>query len=108
MLKSLHSIIFHSSSVVWSALQSFVNMSYMYYSVFGSFLTVAVGITVSLCTSSEDYDPKLIHPMISRRSFNACETPRRNKKVISHSMDITASTVVSTSGAMANALQLQK
>lgn len=95
---------------MWSALESFVNMSYMYYSVFGSFLTVGVGIAVSLCTSSEDYDPKLIHPMISRRKFNGsnCEKSMRKGKAISHPMDSTASTVVSTSVTMPNARQLQK
>lgn len=105
LLKSLHLIIFHFSTLVWTALESFVNMSYMYYSVFGSFLTVGVGITISLCTSKEDYDPKLIHPMISRMKFTACEKPMGNEKAIPHPIDSTASTDDSTSGTMPNAHQ---
>lgn len=49
-----------------SFLESFVNMSYMYYSVFGSFVCVFVGIVVSLFTNTESYDSKLVHPMVSR------------------------------------------
>lgn len=78
-------------------------MSYMYYSVFGSIVTVGVGAIVSLCTSSDDYDPKLIHPMISRRSCNAesnCEKPPRNEKPMSHPTSITTNTTASTSVTM--------
>lgn len=41
-------------------------MSYMYYSVFGSIVTVFVGTLVSLFTTTEDYDSNLIHPVLSR------------------------------------------
>lgn len=49
-------------------MEQFVNMSYMYYSVLGTFVTVTVGCIISLCTESKEYDPKLIHPIISRRT----------------------------------------
>lgn len=82
---------------MWSILESFVNMSYMYYSVFGSIVTVGVGIIVSLCTTGDDYDPKLIHPMISRRTHNAesnGEKPIRKEKCVSHPTSVTTSTSV--------------
>lgn len=85
---------------MWSALGSFVNMSYMYYSVFGSIVTIGVGMIVSLCTPSEDYDPKLIHPMVSRKSRNAkstCKKPVRKEKSVSEPPKITTSTAVATS-----------
>lgn len=41
-------------------------MSYMYYSVFGSIVTVVVGCIVSLLTKGKDFDSKLIHPVLSR------------------------------------------
>lgn len=47
-------------------LESFVNMSYMYYSVFGSIVCITVGCIVSLFTYTESYDSKLIHPIFSR------------------------------------------
>lgn len=61
-----------------SFIESFVNMSYMYYSVFGSIVTITVGIIVSLCTTSEEYDRKLIHPFISRQT----ESVEKPNKVI--------------------------
>ena len=53
-----------------SFVESFINMSYMYYSVLGSIITVLVGAIVSLCTQSpgDVYDKKLIHPMLSAES----------------------------------------
>lgn len=41
-------------------------MSYMYYSVFGSIVTVVVGCVVSLLTNTKEFDSKLIHPVLSR------------------------------------------
>lgn len=41
-------------------------MSYMYYSVFGSFVCVTVGCIVSWFTYTETYDSKLVHPIFSR------------------------------------------
>lgn len=41
-------------------------MSYMYYSVFGSIVTVVVGCIVSLLTDTKDFDSKLVHPVLSR------------------------------------------
>lgn len=78
-------------------------MSYMYYSVFGSIVTVSVGMIVSLMTSSEEYDPKLIHPMISGRKHEAesnCEKPARKENVITHTSNVITSTAVSTSVTM--------
>lgn len=49
-------------------MEQFVNMSYMYYSVLGTVVTVSVGCIVSLCTETKEYDSKLIHPMLARRS----------------------------------------
>lgn len=42
------------------------SITYMYYSLIGTLITVFVGITVSLLTFSKDdrYDPKLIHPFV--------------------------------------------
>lgn len=55
-------------------------MSYMYYSAFGSLVTVVVAMIVSLCTTSEEYDRKLIHPLISRTT----ELKKKpNKEVLS-------------------------
>lgn len=53
-------------AVETSFLELFVNMSYMYYSVLGSFVCVSVGCIVSLFTYTESYDSKLIHPIFSR------------------------------------------
>lgn len=41
-------------------------MSYMYYSVFGSIVTVVVGCVVSLLTKTKAYDSALVHPLVSR------------------------------------------
>lgn len=43
-------------------------ISYMYYSLFGTMITVFVGIIVSLLTQSKEdaYDAKFIHPMVYR------------------------------------------
>ncbi|XP_050099397.1 sodium-coupled monocarboxylate transporter 1 isoform X3 [Anopheles aquasalis] len=45
--------------------QSLYSVSYMYYSLIGTFLTVAIGTLVSVLTSHEDdaYDRKLLHPV---------------------------------------------
>lgn len=68
----------------------FVNMSYMYYSVFGSFVTVFVGCIVSLMTSSESYDSSLVHPMMSKFVKSKAELPVVNEKpkIISHSISM--------------------
>lgn len=44
------------------------SISYMYYSLFGTLITVGVGVIVSLLTYSESdaYDSKYIHPMVYR------------------------------------------
>lgn len=63
-----------------SFLESFVNMSYMYYSVFGTIVTILVGSLVSLCSETKEYDPKLIHPWLGRRSSNAFKTERQLSK----------------------------
>lgn len=48
--------------------QNIFSISYMYYSLFGTLITVVVGIVVSICTYSDadSYDSKYIHPMIYR------------------------------------------
>ncbi|XP_049536932.1 sodium-coupled monocarboxylate transporter 1 isoform X1 [Anopheles darlingi] len=45
--------------------QSLYSVSYMYYSLIGTFLTVAIGALVSVLTSHDDdaYDRKLLHPV---------------------------------------------
>lgn len=48
---------------------SLFGMSFMYYSVFGSLVTVVVGIVVSAFTESgadDSYSAKLLHPLIRR------------------------------------------
>ena len=48
--------------------QNVFAISYMYYSLFGTCITVFVGMVVSLFTQSEAdaYDSKFIHPMVYR------------------------------------------
>lgn len=48
--------------------QNVFAVSYMYYSLFGTLITVGVGMVVSLLTQSEAdaYDSKYIHPMVYR------------------------------------------
>lgn len=48
--------------------QNVFAISYMYYSLFGTLITVLVGMLVSLLTQSEDdaYDAKFIHPVVYR------------------------------------------
>lgn len=48
--------------------QNIFAISYMYYSLFGTTITVLVGIIVSLFTRSESdaYDAKYIHPLVYR------------------------------------------
>ena len=48
--------------------QNVFAISYMYYSLFGTMITVFVGMAVSLLTQSEDdaYDSKFIHPVVYR------------------------------------------
>lgn len=55
-------------------------MSYMYYSVFGSIVTVVVGSIVSLLSNSKAYDPTLVHPMVSRFVKSKAELPVVNEK----------------------------
>uniref|UniRef100_A0A2M4A1K2 Putative sodium/solute symporter n=2 Tax=Anopheles triannulatus TaxID=58253 RepID=A0A2M4A1K2_9DIPT len=45
--------------------QSLYSVSYMYYSLIGTFLTVAIGALVSVLTTHDDdaYDRKLLHPV---------------------------------------------
>lgn len=46
-------------------------MSYMYYSLFGTLLTVLLGIIVSMITASKDdeYSPRLLHPLVYKISM---------------------------------------
>lgn len=53
-------------------------MSYMYYSVIGSLVTIIVAMIVSLCTPSEEYNRKLLHPMISQTPELSPEKPNSN------------------------------
>lgn len=48
--------------------QNIFSISYMYYSLFGTLITVLVGIIISLLTRSSDdaYDSKYIHPVVYR------------------------------------------
>lgn len=57
-----------------------MNMSYMYYSVFGSIVTVVVGCIVSLMTTSDAYDSTLVHPMMSKFVKSKAELPVVNEK----------------------------
>lgn len=63
-----------------SFLESFLSMSYMYYSVFGSIVTVLVGCIVSLFTHTEGYDATLVHPMVSRFVKSKSELPVIDEK----------------------------
>lgn len=53
-----------------STLDQIYSISYMYYSLIGTFITVFVGIVVSYMTASLDdaYDSKLIHPWFLKMS----------------------------------------
>lgn len=53
---------------VLEPLDYFYSVSYMYYSLLGTVITVVIGYVVSICTQSEDdaYDYNLIHPTIYR------------------------------------------
>lgn len=55
-------------------------MSYMYYSVFGSIVTVLVGCIVSLLTNTEGYDSALVHPSVSRFVKSKSELPVIDEK----------------------------
>lgn len=55
-------------------------MSYMYYSVFGSIVTVLVGCIVSLFTKSEGYESTLVHPSLSRFVKQKSELPVIDEK----------------------------
>lgn len=55
-------------------------MSYMYYSVFGSFVTVVVGCIVSLFTNTKSYDSTLVHPLVSRFVKSKSELPVIDEK----------------------------
>lgn len=57
-----------------------MNMSYMYYSVFGSIVTVVVGCIVSLLTNTKTYDSTLVHPTVSRFVRSKSELPMTNEK----------------------------
>lgn len=61
-------------------MNSFVNMSYMYYSVFGSFVTIVVGCIVSLLTNTNAYDSTLVHPLVSRFVKSKAELPVVDEK----------------------------
>ncbi|XP_031635976.1 sodium-coupled monocarboxylate transporter 1 [Contarinia nasturtii] len=63
-----------------SFVESFLKMSYMYYSVFGSIVTVVVGCIVSLFTTSHLYDSTLVHPVVSRFVKPKTELPVINEK----------------------------
>lgn len=55
-------------------------MSYMYYSVFGSVVTVVVGCIVSLATNTKAYDSTLVHPLVSRFVKSKSELPVVDEK----------------------------
>ncbi|XP_053682409.1 sodium-coupled monocarboxylate transporter 1 isoform X1 [Sabethes cyaneus] len=59
------------SSASQGFLESLYSVSYMYYSLIGTFITVVVGTIVSYLTSHRDdaYDHKLLHPAIYRLSL---------------------------------------
>lgn len=46
--------------------ESLFGMTYMYYGVVGTFVTIIVAVIVSYITASDDdtYDEKLLHPMV--------------------------------------------
>lgn len=54
-----------------SGLETFYSISFMYYSLIGTALTVIIGTVISLLTQHPDdaYDGKLLHPLI----FRLCE-----------------------------------
>lgn len=55
-------------------------MTYMYYSVFGSFVTVIVGCIVSLLTRAEGYDSALVHPSLSQFVKSKTQLPIVDEK----------------------------
>ncbi|XP_055545656.1 sodium-coupled monocarboxylate transporter 1-like isoform X1 [Wyeomyia smithii] len=88
-----------STSLEESLLYRIYSVSYMYYSVFGTILTVSVGIVFSLATWSklDEYNTKMLHPAVrwihSRSPFGGKRFGSfdLNKKVKPHS--VTVSTV---------------
>lgn len=67
-----------------------MNMSYMYYSVFGSIVTVFVGCIVSLLTRTSDYDSKLVHPILSRfvKSNPSTMIDEKPRQIIVNSLSV--------------------
>ncbi|XP_062535647.1 sodium-coupled monocarboxylate transporter 1-like isoform X3 [Armigeres subalbatus] len=59
--------------------ENLYSISYMYYSLIGTFLTVTIGILVSYLTQNRDdaYDHKLLHPAVYRLSRMLPGKPRR-------------------------------
>lgn len=59
-----------------SLIAVFFNITYMYYSFFGTLITVFVGTLVGIITQSDDdqYDYKLLHPLVLTfcRLFGYC------------------------------------
>lgn len=56
------------SSSFSTALEAFYSISFMYYSLIGTALTVLIGTLISCLTqhSDDEYDAKLLHPIIFR------------------------------------------
>lgn len=77
-------------------------MSYMYYSVVGSLITVLVGCIVSLCTSdgNDKSNRQLVHPILLRWTaskegkFNLCDDDRFSSSKSSSAASSKTSTLV--------------
>lgn len=93
---------FSFSSTTPSYLDNILNMSYMYYSVVGSLITVLVGCIVSLCTSdgNDKSNRQLVHPILLRWTaskegkFNLCDDDRFSSSKSSSAASSKTSTLV--------------
>lgn len=64
--------------------ETIFGMSYMYYAVLGTFVTIIVAIIVSYCTASEEdaFDENLLHPCVRKlRHWYNNTTPMQSQDI---------------------------
>lgn len=78
-----------------TGLQQWYSISYMYWSIIGTFITLFVGTLVSYFTSSADdtYEAKLLHPLIVKCLNFMPGAPRQFKQPLPESNNTSQSTV---------------